>query len=117
MEDYEVHAPESRSAAKLGRSALQIAGGAVPFVGGFLSAVAGAWSEKDQEKVNQFFEQWIQMIKDEIREKEQTVAEVMARLVLQDEKISKRLESEEYHRSSKRHSETGPGLKAKRSAS
>ena len=36
------------------------------------------------------------MIQDEIREKERTVAEVMARLDLQDEKITKRLESDEY---------------------
>jgi hypothetical protein len=36
------------------------------------------------------------MIEDEIRKKEKTVAEVMAQLDLQDEKITKRLESEEY---------------------
>lgn len=88
--------PNSSKGAQIGRGALQTIGGAFPFVGGLLSAIAGAWSEKDQEKVNRFFEHWIQMIKDELKEKEQTVAEVMMRLDLQDEKITERLESEEY---------------------
>jgi hypothetical protein len=84
------------SSGKTGRALLQIAGGAVPFAGGLLSAAAGAWSEHDQEKVNHFFEQWLKMLKDELREKEQTVIEIMARLDLQDEKVTKRLESPEY---------------------
>ena len=88
--------PKTVKGAKLARGALQIASGAVPIVGGFLAAVAGAWSEKDQERVNQFFAHWVRMIEDEIREKERTVAEVMARLDLQDDKINKRLQSAEY---------------------
>jgi hypothetical protein len=88
--------PEGNRIAKIGRGALQVAGGAIPFAGGVLSAIAGAWSEKDQEKVNRFFEHWLRMIKDEIIEKEKTVIEIMARLDLQDEKVTKRLESDEY---------------------
>lgn len=88
--------PESGKGAKISRGALQVVGGAIPLAGGFLSAIAGAWSEQDQEKVNRFFEHWIRMIQDELREKEKTVVEIMARLDLQDEKITKRLESEEY---------------------
>ncbi len=46
---------KSGKVAKISRGALQIAGGAIPFSGGVLSAVAGAWSEGEQEKVNRFF--------------------------------------------------------------
>jgi hypothetical protein len=88
--------PEDGSAAKAARGALQIASGAVPIVGGVLSALAGAWSEREQAKVNRFFEQWVRMLEDEIREKEATVVEIMARLDLQDEKIAERVESKEF---------------------
>lgn len=96
MADEDKKIPEGGKGAKITRGALQVAGGAIPYVGGFLSAIAGVWSEKDQDKVNRFFEHWIRMIQDELREKEKTMVEVMARLDLQDEKIAKRLESEEY---------------------
>jgi len=87
---------ESSKLSRISRGTLQIAGGAIPLVGGVLSAIAGAWSEKDQDTVNRFFQYWIRMIKDELTEKENTVAEIMARLDLQDDKVTKRLESEEY---------------------
>lgn len=88
--------PEEGKAAKAARGALQVASGAVPLLGGFLSAIAGAWSEKEQAKVNRFFEQWVRMLEEEIQEKEATVVEIMARLNLQDEKISARVESREF---------------------
>lgn len=88
--------PEENKISRIGRGAIQIAGGAIPFAGGVLSAIAGAWSERDQDKVNRFFQHWIQMIKDELIEKERTMIEIMARLDLQDEKVTQRLESEEY---------------------
>jgi len=47
--------PESSNTSKVSRGALQVAG-AVPFVGGVFSAIAGAWSEKEQDKVNRYFE-------------------------------------------------------------
>jgi len=94
MEDQEP--PKGGKVAKISRGALQIAGGAIPFAGGVLSAIAGAWSESEQEKVNRFVKHWIQMLKDEFREKEQTIIEIMARLDLQDEAISKRVESKEF---------------------
>jgi len=92
--DYE--SPRSGKIAKISRGAMQVAGGAIPFAGGVLSAVAGAWSEGEQEKVNRFFKHWIQMLQDELKEKEQTIIEIMARLDLQDEAISERVESKEY---------------------
>lgn len=88
--------PESGKVAKISRGALQVVGGAVPFAGGVLSAIAGAWSEGEQEKVNRFFEHWVRMLQDEIKEKEETIIEIMARLDLQDEAIAKRVESMEY---------------------
>lgn len=84
------------NAPKIIRGALQVAGGAIPFAGGLLSAAAGAWSENEQERVNRFFRQWIKMLEDEIREKERTILEIMARLDIHDEEIAKRLESKEY---------------------
>lgn len=88
--------PEESKAGKAARGALQIASGAMPLVGGILSAIAGAWSENEQAKVNRFFDQWVRMLEEEIREKEATVIEIMARLNLQDEKIAERVESREF---------------------
>jgi len=88
--------PESGKVAKISRGALSVIGGAVPFAGGVFSAIAGAWSEGEQEKVNSFFQHWIQMLKDELKEKEETIIEIMARIDLQDEEIAKRVESKEY---------------------
>ena len=94
--DEKIKLPEGSKSAKIYREALQVIGGAVPFAGGVCSAIAGAWSEKEQDKVNQFFEQWVRMIHDELKEKQDTIIEIMARLNLQDEAISKRVESKEY---------------------
>lgn len=88
--------PESGKIAKISRGALQAVGGAVPFAGGILSAIAGAWSEGEQDRINRFFEHWVQMLQDELKEKEQTIIEIMSRLDLQDEAISERVESKEY---------------------
>lgn len=87
--------PESSNSSKIVRGALQVGGG-VPIVGGVFSAIAGAWSDKEQEKVNRFFEHWVKMLQDELKEKEETIIEIMGRLDLQDEAISKRVESKEY---------------------
>lgn len=88
--------PEPNKKGKLSRGALQAAGGAIPFVGGLFSAIAGSWSEAEQERVNRFFRHWVQMLEDELEEKERTIIEMMARLDLQDEKIAERVESKEF---------------------
>lgn len=88
--------PASSAASKIGRAALQAIGGTIPFVGGGLSAIAGCWSEKEQDKANKFYEHWLSMLEDELREKYKTVIEIMARLDLQDKKIIGRIESQEY---------------------
>lgn len=96
MSDENSIQPNESPTPKIIRAGMQIVGGAVPFAGGLLSAAAGAWSENEQEKVNKFFKQWLKMLEDEIKEKEQTVLEIMARLDIHDETITKRLESKEY---------------------
>lgn len=88
--------PEAGNTAKVARGALQVVSGAVPLFGGILSALAGAWSEREQAKVNRFFEQWVRMLEDEIHEKEATVIEIMSRVDLQDERIASRVESKEF---------------------
>jgi hypothetical protein len=70
--------------------------GAVPPGGDPFSAAAGAWSEKDREKVNRFIEHWKRMMTDELAEKKQTFIDIMTRLDFQDEKVLKRLDSEAY---------------------
>ena len=54
--DCEIEAPKDGKVAKYTRGALQAIGGAIPFAGGVFSAIAGAWSEGEQEKFNRFFE-------------------------------------------------------------
>ncbi len=88
--------PEGTRTGRITRGALQVVGGAVPFVGGTLSAISSAWSEAEQEKVNRFLDYWIQMLKDELKEKEQTIVDIMARIDLTDEKIADRIESSEF---------------------
>jgi hypothetical protein len=88
--------PTEGSTPKVIRGALQVISGAVPFAGGLFSAAAGAWSENEQERVNRFFQHWIKMLADEIREKERTILEILARLDIHNEEIAKRLESKEY---------------------
>jgi hypothetical protein len=78
------------------RAVLNAASGAIPFVGGVLSAGSGAWSEREQEKVNSFFEHWLKMLEQEMAEKAQTILEIMARLDLNDEKTAERVASAEY---------------------
>ncbi len=96
MVEEQKNLPAEGNAPKVIRGALQVVGGAVPFAGGLFSAAAGAWSENEQERVNKFFLHWIKMLEDEVREKERTILEIMARLDIHDEEIAKRLESKEY---------------------
>jgi hypothetical protein len=50
-----------RSGGRAIRAVLNAAAGAIPFVGGALSAGSAAWSEREQEKINSFFEHWLKM--------------------------------------------------------
>ncbi len=88
--------PSSSGSAKIGRGVLQAVGGAVPFLGGLLSAAAGYWSEREQEKINEFIAAWVKMLQDEVREKEEVLGGVVARLDLHDEELNNRVRSDEY---------------------
>src|SRR5690606_38183391 len=96
MDQNQPNTPAENNAPKVIRGAMQVISGVVPFAGGLISAAAGYWSENEQERVNKFFQQWLKMLEDEIREKERTILEMMTRLDIHDEEIAKRLESKEY---------------------
>lgn len=68
----------------------------MPFAGGVFSAAAGYWSEQEQKRVNDFLRAWIKMLEEELREKQDTVAQIIERLDVHDDEIAKRLRSEEY---------------------
>ncbi|WP_299777785.1 hypothetical protein [uncultured Roseobacter sp.] len=88
--------PASSRSSRVGRAALSAIGGAIPFAGGLFSAAAGYWSEQEQEKVNDFLKHWMEMLKEELEEKQRTIVEVMARLDMHDEAIQERIKSSEY---------------------
>lgn len=96
MDQDQANLPSENNTPKVIRGAMQVIGGVVPFAGGLFSAAAGAWSENEQERVNKFFQHWLKMLHDELREKEQTIIEIMTRLNVHDEEIAKRIESKEY---------------------
>ena len=89
---------EQRSAGrnKWVRGALNAAGAAVPFAGGFIAAAASVWGEHEQQRAMDALRAWIKMLQDEMREKQQTILEIMARLDMHDEKIAERVTSSEY---------------------
>ncbi len=95
MTDTPSEMPESGTGSKIARTALQMAS-SVPIAGGVFSAIAGAWSEKEQERVNNFLRQWLSMLEDEIKEKHQTIIEIMTRLDIHEEQIAERIKSDEY---------------------
>jgi len=88
--------PKNNQAGKYGRAGLNAASGAIPFIGGVLAAIAGMWGEAEQQHANKILHQWIQMLEDELREKGKTIAEIMARLDMQDAETIRRVESDEY---------------------
>lgn len=96
-EEEEASLPSSSNFARLGRATLNVGSG-LPGIGGFLAAIAGEWSERDQENVHRFIEQWFRRLEDQMREQARTIAEVIARIDMDDERIRDRVESKEYHK-------------------
>jgi hypothetical protein len=80
------------------RGGLNALGGAVPVLGGFISAAAGVWGEKEQEEATNAFRSWMKMIQDEMKEKGETLAAIFQRIDYQDEKIRERVKSTDYER-------------------
>jgi hypothetical protein len=83
-------------ASKWIRAGLNTASGMIPFAGGFISAAAGVWSENEQEEALNVLRAWVKMLEDELREKQQTMLDVMARLDMHEEEIAARVRSDEY---------------------
>ena len=71
-------------------------GGGVPYVGGAISGVAGAWSEYEQDKVNKLFETWFKLQQEEMEEIGKTIYEILIRLDLDNPRVQERVESKEY---------------------
>ena len=88
--------PHGAKGSGVARGALNVVGGLIPFAGGLLSAAASAWSENEQNKINDFLHHWMQMLAAEMREKEQTILEILARIDMHDEETAKRVESPAY---------------------
>ena len=76
--------PQGHKGSGVARGALNVVGGFIPFAGGLLSAAASAWSEHEQKKINDFLHHGIQMLAAEMREKEQTILEILARIDMSD---------------------------------
>lgn len=68
----------------------------MPFAGGLLSAAANVWGEAEQERAIEALRAWIKMLEDELREKQRTILDIIARLDMHDEEIAKRVKSAEY---------------------
>src|SRR5450631_3508610 len=106
------HGPKGSGVA---RGTLNVVGGLIPFAGGLLAAAASAWSENEQHKINDFLHHWIQMLAAEMREKQQTILEILSRIDMRDEETAKRVESPAYQTLMRKLSETGREQRARQS--
>lgn len=70
--------------------------GSIPWVGGFLSAMADFKSEDGQVRNNKLYEQWLEEHTSKMKDLKDTIVEVIKRLDEFPEEINERLESEEY---------------------
>lgn len=84
------------NASKIVRAGLNIAGGAIPFVGGALSAASAAWSEHEQEKINEFLKYRQQMQENEIKEQMRTIGEIVQKIDSLGRDVSERIKSKEF---------------------
>lgn len=70
--------------------------GSIPWVGGFLSAMADFKSEEGQVKNNKLYEQWLNEHTEKMKTLGDTLVEVVKKLDEFSDEIDERLESEEY---------------------
>ncbi len=80
---------------RFARFALSCLGG-IPVVGGAFAGAGGAWSEAEQAHFNRVFAAWLKLQEAEVLEIGVTIAEILTRLDLNDEKVRERIESPEY---------------------
>ena len=81
---------------KVSRAIINIASGAIPLVGGVLASISAAWSEHDQDRVNDFLRYRQNLLEKEIKEQLQTINEIMQRLEKIRGDVSKRIKSSEF---------------------
>lgn len=81
---------------KVARFALAVLSGLIPYAGGAIGGIGGAWSEKENERFQRILNTWLKLQEDEIKEIGKTLVEVMLRLDQNDETIQKRIESPAY---------------------
>jgi hypothetical protein len=94
--DQDPHDAKKPGSGKWIRAGMNAVSGAIPLAGGLLSAAAGVWGENEQEEMLNVLRAWMQMLEDELREKQRTIVDVMARLDMHDEEIAARVRSDEY---------------------
>lgn len=78
------------------RGAINAVGSSIPFAGGLLAAAANVWGEAEQERAMEALRAWMKMLEDEMREKQRTIVDIIARIDMQDERIAERVRSSEY---------------------
>ena len=88
--------PKIGNISKMTRAGLNLASGSIPFVGGALSATASAWSEREQEKVNEFLKYRQQMFEKELHAQLRTIHEIMKRLDKINLDVSERIKSSKF---------------------
>ncbi|MDL2409955.1 hypothetical protein PY650_30935 [Rhizobium calliandrae] len=88
--------PEGAKHGKLARGAMNVVSGMIPIAGGLVAAAASAWGEHEQDRMNDFFRHWVEMLRAEMEEKQKTIVEIMQRLDLRDEKIAERIQTPEF---------------------
>lgn len=101
-DDFPEEIKQDGKSKKIVKAGLDVLAGAVPYAGGLISAIKGAYQDKQQEKANAFLYNWISMLQDEIKEKQQTILEIMSRLNFQDEKIADKVSSTDFQSLSKK---------------
>ena len=52
---------ETKSLTKAAQAATEIGAGTIPFVGGLFAWIASNWSDKEQERINDFFFAYLQL--------------------------------------------------------
>jgi hypothetical protein len=75
---------------------LMAALGSVPWVGGFIAAIAALSGEGEQQKVNELQQDWLDEHRQKLGDLARTLVEIVDRLESLGEEIRARIESEEY---------------------
>ncbi|MFG0260360.1 MAG: hypothetical protein ACF8LK_08415 [Phycisphaerales bacterium JB041] len=85
-----------RFGGRITRLLLSGLGGLIPGLGGFAGGAAGAWSEGEQDRIDEILRTWLKLHEDEIQEIGTTLGEVLVRLNLIDEEVQRRVQSREF---------------------